>query len=56
MYVVIPNIIGNYYEIKNNITSGSIILINSLNNINIIIKYIESKGYDIVHLSKLLSE
>lgn len=56
MYVVIPNIVGNYYEIKNNISNGSIILINNLNNIDIIIKYIEGKGYNIVHLSKLLSE
>lgn len=56
MYVVIPSIVGNYYEIKNNICNGSIILINTLNNLDIIIKYIEGKGYNIVHLSKLLSE
>ena len=55
MYVVLPNIIGDYYNIRNNISNGSIILLDSLNNIDIIIKYINSKGYNIVTLSKLLS-
>lgn len=56
MYVVIPNVVGDYLEIKNNLTNGSIILLNSLKNIDIITKYINSKGYDIVPLSKLLEE
>lgn len=56
MYVVFPNIIGNYYEIKNNLSNGSIILLDSFSNIDIIIKYIGSKGYDIVPLGQLLSE
>ena len=53
MYVVLPNIIGNYMEIKNNLSNGSIILLNNLNNIQVITKYINSKGYEIVALSEL---
>ena len=56
MYTIIPSIIGDYTEIKNNISNGSIILINNTNNLNIIIKYINSKGYNIVPLSNLLKE
>lgn len=56
MYVVLPNIIGNYMEIKNNLSNGSIILLNNLNNIQVITKYINSKGYEIVALSELLEE
>jgi len=56
MYTVIPNIVGGYYNVKKDISNGSIILLDSLNNVNDIIKYIRSKGYDIVTLSKLLSE
>ncbi len=56
MYVVLPNIIGNYLEIKNNLTNGSIILLDNLNEVDTIIKYIKSKGYKIVNLSTLLSE
>ena len=56
MFVVLPNVIGNYYNIKNNLSNGSIILLDNLNDINIITKYIKSKGYDIVGLSELLSE
>lgn len=56
MYVVIPSITGGYYNIKNNLSNGSIILLDNLNEIDTIIKYIKSKGYNIVTLSKLLSE
>ena len=56
MYVVIPTIEGNYYNIKNNLSNGSIILLDNLNDIDIIIKYIKSKGYSIVNLSELLNE
>jgi len=56
MYVVLPNVIGGYYNIKNNISSGSIIFLDDLNDIDVIVKYIKSKGYDIVGLSELLSE
>ena len=56
MYTIIPTLIGNYNDIKNNIANGSIILLNNIDNLNIIIKYINSKGYNIVSLSKLLTE
>ncbi len=56
MYTVIPNLIGDYKEIKDNLKNGSIILIPNIDNINIIKKYIYSKGYDIVPLIELLSE
>ena len=56
MYVVIPTIFNGYYGVKSNLSNGSIILLENLNDIDVIIKYIKSKGYDIVSLSKLLSE
>lgn len=56
MYVVIPNIIGNYTDIKNNLSNGSIIFTNDIGNLDIIIKYINGKGYKIVSLDNLLTE
>ena len=62
-YVIKPNIITQkspYNEIKNNLTSGSIILLDvnsqSLKELPSIINFINSKGYKIVTLSTLLSE
>lgn len=56
MYTVIPNLIGDYKEVKDNLKNGSIILLWNTDNIDIIKKYIYSKGYDIVSLDELLSE
>ena len=56
MHTVIPTIIGGYYEIKNKLSNGNIILLDNLNDIDTIIKYIKGKGYNIVSLGKLLSE
>ena len=56
MYTILPNIIGDYEDIKKEITNGSIILLNNTNNLNIIIKYINNKGYNIEPLSNLLKE
>jgi hypothetical protein len=56
MYVVLPNIIGGYYEVKSNLSNGSVILLDSINDIDNIIRYIKSKGYNIVTLSKLINE
>lgn len=56
MYTVIPNIIGGYYEVRNNLSNGSIILLNNLNDIDNIVRYIKSKGYNMVTLGKLLQE
>ena len=46
----------DYLDIKNNLTNGSIILLNDMNNLDIIVKYINSKGYKIVPLEELLTE
>lgn len=56
MLSIIPNIDGNYYNIKKNLKNGSIILINNTKELNATIEYINSKGYTIVPLSKLIVE
>lgn len=56
MHVILPNIIGGYYEVKNNLSNGSIIFLNNMNDIDNVVRYINSKGYNIVPLSRLLSE
>lgn len=60
MYTIIPSINGSYNNIKSNLSNGNIILldtsINTLNELSIIIDFINSKGFDIVGLDKLLSE
>jgi len=56
MYVVLPNIVGGYYEVKNSLSNGSIIFLDKINDIDNIIRYINSKGYNIITLSKLLTE
>ena len=63
LYTVIPSIkvIGDpYSDVKNNLKSGSIILLNidnkTLNQLEIIIDYIQGKGLTISPLSKLLNE
>lgn len=60
MYTIIPSINGGYNDIKFNLSNGNIILldtsINTVNELNLIINFINSKGYDIVGLDKLLSE
>lgn len=56
MYTIIPNIIGGYYNIKENISNGSIILLDNLNDIDVLIKYINSRGFNIVGLQELLDE
>lgn len=56
MYTIIPSLVGEYSSIKNNLENGSIILLDNINNIDILIKYINGKGYNIVPLSQLLKE
>ena len=60
MYTIIPSINGGYNDIKSNLSNGNIILldtsINTVNELNLIINFTNSKGYDIVSLDKLLSE
>ena len=60
MYTIKPNIIGNYDTIKNNLESGSIILLEASSKMIIefdnIINFINAKGYNIVSLEKLIDE
>lgn len=60
MFAIIPSIIGNYNDIKNKLSNGSIILldtnINSVNELSYIIDFINGKGYSIVGLDELLNE
>lgn len=60
MFTIIPSIIGNYNDIKNKLSNGSIILldtnINSVNELSYIIDFINCKGYSIVGLDELLNE
>lgn len=60
-YTIVPTIViknNNIVDLKKNLSNGSIISIESTNNTTIeqVIKYINSKGYEIVKLSSLLSE
>lgn len=63
LYTILPNIIstGNpYNDVKSNLTSGSIILLNNnietIRELELIINYIKGKGLIIDALSNLLSE
>lgn len=63
LYTIYPNIIpigDAYSDVKNNLTSGSIILLDldnkTLNQLDIIIDYIQGKGLKIGTLSNILSE
>lgn len=56
MLSIMPTIKGQYTNITNNISSGSIILIENTQELASIIKYINTKGYNIVALSKLIVE
>ena len=63
LYTITPTILGEktpYNNIKNNLNSGSIILLNmnneTINELSIIIDYIKGKGLKIEGLSKVLSE
>lgn len=56
MFTVLPSLIGNYSDIKNNLSNGSIILLDSVNNLDNIVRYIKSKGYMISKLSDIIKE
>ena len=63
LYTIIPNIVVSnnpYQMVKNNLVSGSIILMEinnaSITEFGIIVDYIRGKGLEVVSLSKLLSE
>lgn len=49
----------NYIDVKNNLDSGSIILIDSsasLSDVKLLLKEIKYKNYDVVYLSEMISE
>ena len=60
MHTISPKIIvkQNTYDVKALIENGSIIYFdeNNIKNIDSIIKYVKSKGYEIVFLNELLNE
>lgn len=63
LYTITPTVIGSinpYAMVKNNLSSGSIILLNmnneTINELSTIIDYIKGKGFKIGALSTLLSE
>lgn len=56
MLSIIPSIQGNYNDIKNNLQPGSIILIKNTQELSSIIDYIKNKGYNIMPLSKVITE
>lgn len=53
---IMPTIKGGYQEVKNKLSNGSIILINNTGELSSIIRYINSKGYEIVGLSEIIKE
>ena len=56
MLSLIPVTNTNYYNIKLNLNNGNLYLINNTKELNTIIEYILSKGYNIVPLSELIIE
>lgn len=56
MLSFIPSIQKNYNDIKNNLQNGNIILINNTQELPSIIDYIKNKGYNILPLSKVITE
>ncbi len=56
MWTIIPSIVGGYIDIKNSVKPGSIILLENIKELNVVVNYLINKGYNIVSLSKLLSE
>ena len=56
MLSLLVNKDDNYHTIKNNLQNGSIYLINNTQELSNIIKYIKSKGYNIVPLSNIINE
>ena len=45
-----------YYGVSKNISNGSIFIFNGINNLDLIIKYIKKRGYEIVNIDRLINE
>ena len=56
MLSITPSITGTFNDIKNKIQNGSIILIKNTQELNIIVNYINSKGFNIVPLKDIIKE
>ncbi len=56
MLSILPKTNINYFNIKDNLENGSIFLINNTKELNGIIEYIISKGYNITTLKELINE
>ena len=56
MLSILPKTNINSYNIKANLSNGNIFLIDNTKDLNNIIEYIISKGYNIVPLSELIIE
>lgn len=56
MHSIIPKTKTNYFNIKNTLDNGTILLIDNTKELNGIIEYILSKGYKIVPLSEIIKE
>ncbi len=56
MTSIYVDVITNSYNIKDNLTNGKIYIIDNTKELTSVIKYIISKGYNIVPLSELITE
>lgn len=56
MWTIMPSFEGGYLDVKNNISNGSIILLDNISELNSIKSYLTDKGYNVLGLSNLLSE
>ena len=56
MFSILPKTNISYFNIKDNLENGSILLINNTKELNSIIEFIISKGYNIVPLTEIITE
>ena len=56
MLSIMPSTNINYFNLKNNLENGNLILIDNTKELTSIVEYILSKGYNIIPLSELIKE
>lgn len=56
IFSIMPSVSGGYNEIKNNLSNGSIILVNNSKELGNIIQFVNSKGYNICKLVDIINE